>query len=175
MTLERHMSSNKQLPSIEYLRQVLDYNPETGIFVWKEYRNHNAKAGDVAGHIQKNRYGYCRIIICLDYVQYKAHRIVWALMTGKNPPHIIDHIDGNPLNNRWNNLREATAYQNRVNEKIRKNNVSKVKNVSFHKASNKYRVTVDGKHYGLFTTIDEANLYACQLRNKIHGKFARFE
>lgn len=169
------MSSTKELPSVEYLRQVLDYNPETGIFVWKIDRNYKTLAGDTAGSVQKinKKSGYSRIIICLDYKRYKAHRLAWALMTGEHPPEIIDHIDGNPLNNKWNNLRKATAYENKVNEGIRINNISGIKNVSFHKASNKFRVTIDGKHYGVFASIEEANVAASNLRNKIHGKFAR--
>lgn len=173
MTQESDMSSSKELPSVKYLRQVLDYNPETGIFIWREDRNNKTKSGDVAGFVSLSHNNKYKLEITIDYIRYKAHRLAWKMITGDDPPNQIDHIDNNPLNNKFNNLRLATSKQNNANKGCMKNNTSGLKNISFHKASKKYRITIDGKHYGLFEDLEIANLYACELRDIIYKNYAR--
>ena len=91
-------------------------------------------------------------------------------------PKYIDHIDGNPLNNKIENLRECTHQQNHFNERKPKNNTSGIKGVSFHKPTKKWRATVFlnyKQHYlGLFKDIKEAEKACIEFRNKHHGEFA---
>lgn len=108
------------------LLEILDYDPDTGIFVWKRSRyNGLPKVGAEAGNYQAD--GYVRIQIKDD--KFLAHRLAWFYMTGEWPKAVIDHIHGK--SNAFRNLREATARQNIWNTAGRKNGTSKWKGVSY--------------------------------------------
>jgi hypothetical protein len=98
------------LPSQQRLHQVLLYEPETGIFRWREDKG-RMKAGDIAGDRTGN--GYWRLRV--DMVRYAAHRLAWKYVHGVDPSIYIDHINGNRLDNRICNLREADTNQNLFN------------------------------------------------------------
>lgn len=149
------------------LREVLFYDPESGIFLWRvepRRRPINGPAGSL------NR-GYRDI--CIDQQRYKAHRLAWLYMTGKMPTKAIDHIDGQPDNNRWSNLREASMSQNIANAKRRITNVSGYKGVSWVPQCSKWRVRVGGKHVGLFATVEEAGTAYAVAAQITYGDFAR--
>lgn len=93
---------------IERARELLTYDPNTGVLVWRQNRGRRIKAGDIAG--SQNTYG--RWSISIDGQAYPAHRIAWALYYGKQPSDYIDHIDRYPGNNKINNLREVTHSEN---------------------------------------------------------------
>ncbi len=97
----------QKLPSFERLNELFEYQPETGELVWKVSRRGTAKAGDVAGTIKG---GYRRIGV--DGKLFFAHRIVWKIIKNEEPPEVLDHIDSDPLNNRIENLQEASHAQN---------------------------------------------------------------
>jgi hypothetical protein len=90
----------------------------------------------------------------------------------------VDHIDGNPLNNRRKNLRIATLTQNNQNVGIRPNNTSGFKGVHFHKLAKKYVASIrnQGKsiHLGFFDTPESAHEAYCQAAIRFHGEFANF-
>lgn len=184
------MSSNKQLPSAEYLRQLLGYNPQTGVLIWKhrlidmffghvqsaahQCNNWNAKyAGRVAGSVSKNGY----ITIRIDGVNKNAHRVIWKLIHGKDADGKIDHIDGVKSNNKLNNLRLATHSQNLMNRPKQINNTSGEKGVTYLKKYNKYKAQIHinkkNTYIGLFDNLeDAANAY--HEAAKYHfGEFAR--
>src|ERR1700744_5004792 len=99
-----------------YVRSILDYDPETGIFVWKHRPTHpkswNTRyAGKVAGRKSKSKY----LEIGIDGFLYISHRIAWLHFYGDYPREEIDHIDNNRQNNKICNLREATPQQNKKN------------------------------------------------------------
>jgi hypothetical protein len=114
------------LPSIERLRELFDYEPETGILTHRgrrceDFRSKQAwqawqarYAGKAAGWTQKR---YLVVTVSKDGRKHKvpAHRLIWALVHGHWPPNDIDHRDGDPLNNRLTNLREATRAENSQN------------------------------------------------------------
>ena len=97
----------KPLPSLDKVKQLLDYNPETGEFTWKMTRGPKP-VGSQAG---QRWVDYIRIKI--DGKSYQAHRLAWLILTGKDPGNtIVDHKDLNKQNNRANNLRLRTISQN---------------------------------------------------------------
>lgn len=103
-----------------YLKSILDYEPETGIFRWKIVkRGWRGKTiafpGDRAGHIERD--GYWRISI--DGKFYLMHRLAWLWMTGDWPEIVIDHKDRDKGNNKWANLRDATYSENSRNSSRR--------------------------------------------------------
>lgn len=87
---------------------VLDYDPATGLFHWKTSPCNNTPAGSRAG--KTTRAGY--LVISFKGTKYQSHRIAWLIMTGREPIDQIDHKNGDSLDNRWRNLREATPRQN---------------------------------------------------------------
>ena len=156
---------------IKRLRDILRYDPETGVFTWKEPQSPRLPAGAVAGYFVSR--GYRQIQI--DKVKHREHRLAWAYVYGEWVDS-IDHIDGCVSNNSIENLRPATLSQNQHNRKLGKNNTSGFKGVSFCKRSKKWKGTIRlrGKpiHVGLFETAEAANEAVCKERERLHGEFA---
>jgi hypothetical protein len=126
-------------------------------------------SGNVAGG--KNNRGY--IFIGLDGRNYLAHRLAWLYVTGKWPNDLLDHIDGNRINNRIANLREATHMENFQNTRNPyKNNATGMQGVSYHKASGKYAAQLQTKHkqrhLGLYLTPEEAFAAYVEAKRKQH-------
>jgi len=103
------------------LRERLDYDPETGVFVWKQAsdrpREWNMRwVGKVAG-VKARNYTSSYLLISIDGEKYLAHRLAWLYMTGIWPKAFIDHVNRDSFDNRWSNLREATKAQNGWNRR----------------------------------------------------------
>lgn len=115
----------RPLPSRERLLELLEYNPETGKLIWRERASGpetwNAKWAGKLALDAKHSNGYRRG--CIDYQYVFAHRVIYKMMTGLEPPQ-IDHHDGDRANNRWGNLFAATALDNARNAKKRCTNKS---------------------------------------------------
>lgn len=174
--IPRHKGARNDI-SAERLKEVLDYNPETGVFRWKIYANKNvAHIGSEAGFIQTHKTGQRRKI-GVDKKKYMAHRLAWLWMTGEWPPFEIDHEDTDGLNNQWVNLRCATPMQNMSNQGVRVNNTSGFKGVS--RFRDKYwvaEIRARGKRHrlGYFKTAEEARVAYCEATNRLNGDFARY-
>ena len=155
----------------EYLKSILDYDLDTGIFTWKVSKANRTKVGDVAGWSYN---GYREIEI--NNKAYKAHRLAWLYVYGEMPKKLIDHVDGNRSNNKISNLREATYQENSENYKTPKTNKSGVKNVSWYKSLNKWVVSISirktKKTVGYYDDLELAELVAIEARNKYRGEFA---
>jgi hypothetical protein len=138
----------------ERVRELLDYNPETGVFTWRVSPSWNARAGDVTGCPEVG--GYLRIVV--DRYLYKAHRLAWLYMAGEWPKAGIDHVDGNPANNRWHNLRQANQSQNMANS--RRLGPSGFKGITWNGQKRKWvaQIKVNGKqkHLGYFDSAEGA-------------------
>lgn len=154
------------------LLHLLRYDKETGHFFWRSPVSRKVKAGDRAGW---SAGVYHRIK--LDGVDYFAHRLAWLYVTGSWPKEHIDHINGNPADNRFENLREANPSQNLANQKRNTANTSGHKGVSWHKAAKKWSayIKVNGKrrHLGLFHDKAEAAQAYASAALRLHGVFAR--
>lgn len=102
---------------LEEIMDVLRYDELSGNFFWRRTKG-KAKEGAIAGHISKGKPGSLGYrTIGINGVHYAAHRLVWLLFHGEIPKGMqIDHIDGNGLNNRLNNLRLADQYINSQNQ-----------------------------------------------------------
>ncbi len=136
------------------LKEVLNYDCETGIFIW--LLNHGKRAyGRKAGTINTDGYHVIRV----DGVQYMASNLAWLYMTGEWPTNQIDHSDLNGSNTKWNNLRLATQQQNNFNRGIAKNNTSGFKGVN--KVRNGYTAVIQFNkkkiRLGLYKTAEEAS------------------
>jgi hypothetical protein len=158
------------------LLDVLFYDPENGNFIWRCSYNH-IKIGDVAGSIRKRKNGYKQCYIKIFGKTYAASRLAWFYVTKVWPDNEIDHRDGNSLNNRWNNLRSATRSQNCFNKGIPIQSKSKTKNVYWKERLKKWEISfkINGKrtYYGVYKDFEMANLIACEIRDNLHGEFAR--
>jgi len=157
----------------ELVRGLFDYRD--GDLVWRNNRQGHTKAGDVVGTVavcSGIKYRQTKI----NGKQIKVHRLVFLWHHGFLPVH-VDHIDGNGLNNRIENLRAASVSQNRANSKARRDNTSGAKNVYWNKQRGKWMVQsiIQGKQkfFGLFEDLELAELVALEMREKYHGQFAR--
>jgi hypothetical protein len=155
----------------EYLKSILDYNPDTGIFTWKVNKSKRSNIGDIAGWLDG---GYTKLEI--NNKPYKAHRLAWLYVYGEMPKNLIDHVNNDRSDNKISNLREATYQQNSENYKTPKTNKSGVKNVSWYKQLNKWVVSIGikgkKKTIGYFDDLEFAELVAIEARNKYRMEFA---
>lgn len=157
----------KQLPTQAQIKEVLHYDPETGIFRWRfVMSNGKNKPWDIAGYVNR---GYVRIK--LNKKTYECHRLAFLYMVGKWPKTNIDHIDGCPSNNKWVNLREATYKQNNENVKLRKDNKSGYRGVIWSNAAQKWAAQVrhnkKATHLGCFNSPEEAAAVAAAKRAEL--------
>ncbi len=149
------------------LREVLEYCPHSGSFTRRKPSG-TAKAGDIAGWKDTNGY----IKISIDNHKYYAHRCAVLYMTGAWPPEDVDHIDGNPTNNAYNNLRCVGAQTNTQNlKRARSDNKSGFLGVCFSKAAKKYMAECKGddgkrRYLGLFDTAEEAHAAYLQAKRQ---------
>jgi hypothetical protein len=163
------------LRPLEGFEHVLRYEPHTGKFFWLIDRPRKTKAGDEAGYI--NSTGYVKIRY--NHRGYSAHRIAWYLHTKQDPAALqIDHINGNPSDNRIANLRLATPGQNAKNTRKKPGTASKYKGAHWYARRNKWQsqIRIDGHsiHLGYFDTDYEAHLAYCKAAAVLHGDFANF-
>lgn len=144
---------------IEELRlkimDVLEYDPETGLFRWKVKINARCKTGWFAGD-KNSRYKRIRVFNNI----YLAHRLAWLIYHGHWPCNEIDHEDHDKHNNRIGNLRDVQHSQNQMNQGMNPNNTSGFRGVSFYKSEMKWcsRLQLNGKtiHLGKFSNKDDA-------------------
>lgn len=161
---------------LDLARRALSYDPETGVFVWKVSRGHIA-AGTVAGTVVPFGKRSYRLIGLADK-KYMAHRLAWLMMTGEFPPEHIDHRNGDGLNNRWANIRAASAGENARNSQKRSDNKSGHKGVSLDSWTGRWvaRIRVPKGSYrnlGRFDTPDDAATAYAHAARKLYGEFAR--
>lgn len=165
--------ANRELPSPELLRKLLDYDPETGALTWRERDaslfkdgQHGADkiaamwntkfAGKLAGTLNSEGYVTFRIF----GVALKSHRVIWAMVHGRWPAQEIDHVDHDRANNRLSNLREVSLQENHKNRKMPSTNKSGVTGVCWATRRQRWvstiRVAGRIKQLGVFSDFDKA-------------------
>lgn len=155
------------------LRELLRYEPRTGDFIWLKATSNRVEKGALAG-CAKDHNGARYILLGIDGRLYHAHRVAWFYMTGTWPQKELDHKDGNGWNNSWANLREATPAENQCNTKLRSDNLSGVKGITFYAGRKKpYRVWLNCRSLGSFATLAEAKAVRELAARESHGKFYR--
>ena len=137
------------------LREILEYQPDTGLFFWKT-SGKGIKKNRKAGHLSKDGYIDIRIKNWL----YPAHRVAWVMMTGSWPDNFVDHINRIRSDNRFVNLREATKAENAQNTDLPSNNTSGYKGVVWHKPNRNWcaQIFINKKHIhlGSFENLQDA-------------------
>jgi hypothetical protein len=163
--------------SAAIVRRALDYDPKTGLLFWRHRddvlpRVNKRFAGKPAGG-RDGQYGY--ISVRLYDQLYQAHRLIWLHVTGEWPEAILDHIDGNPANNAWSNLRPATRAENNRNKVARRK--ARLKGTHLDARTGRWmaQIMVGKKnHYlGTFSTEQEAHEAYCEAAKRLHGEFSR--
>jgi hypothetical protein len=119
----------------EYLKELFAY--DNGNLIWKIKKSNNTKVNSLAGSLKTCK-GKKYWSICVDNKHFGAHRLIYCWHHGCMPENEIDHIDGNGLNNKIENLREATRIENAKNLQKYSRNTSGTTGVSFHKETNKW-------------------------------------
>lgn len=167
MTKERTTISHSRL------KELLHYNPETGVWTWLRATSARKPAGSEAGDVKPSGYR----LIGVDGVRYRAHRLAWFYVTETWPDSLIDHIDGIRSNNAFSNLRLANCQQNAANSKISKNNTSGYKGVYWLKQRSLWaaKVNVGPKqiYLGSFQKAEDAARAYEQGAKRYFGEFAR--
>ena len=162
------MNTPKPLPPLDSLTDILHYIPETGDFVWLNPTSFRVKAGAVAGTVATNDRGRAKhhqhLLIRVRGVKYLAHRLAWLFGHGQDPgSKLIDHINGDSLDNRLSNLRLVTATENMWNVKQPlSTNKAGSRGVYQHRQTGNWvaAISINGKrrHLGVFPTQDAASL-----------------
>lgn len=155
-------------------KEVTDYiGYSGGGLYWKRSNHHRCKVGEPIGSLTKSGY----LEFSFDNKRYYVHRVVWFLNTGSQPEGEIDHIDGNRLNNSFENLRVTTRVQNSRNVKPHRDSKSKFKGIYFEKRLNLWRARchTSGKSHcgGFHETEEEAAKAYDTLAIRLHGEHAK--
>lgn len=174
----------------EIVRELLDYDPDTGIFTWrvrgrewfsceKSWRLWNSRySGKRAGSVSSGKTGYKRRYIDIFSIPRLEHILAWMWMTDSPVPDRIDHDNRDATDNRWANIRESDPSRNSRNLSMMSNNKSGVTGVIWHKRAKKWMASakLKGKsiYLGLFEEIDEAAMAVLEFRadngfHKGHG------
>jgi hypothetical protein len=150
------------------LKELLTYNPDTGDFRWIK-RRPGVRFGVAAGNALPTGRR-----IRIDRREYKAHRLAWLYINGTWPRGEIDHRNGDPTDNRWLNLRDATHSQNLGNCKRRVDNTAGAKGVARSAAKQeRWRAHFRGEYLGSFGTREEASAAYAKAAAEYFGEFMR--
>ncbi len=160
--------------NLNRIKEFLDYDPETGLFIWKRRthtKGNGPAVGDIAGHVSKAGY----VTIRFKGILYYGHRLAWFFAYGEMPCK-IDHENRCKADNRIRNLRKATQQGNSANRNVRPDSRSGYKGVYAHQNGRFYAyIIVDGKklNLGAFPTSEAAARAYDNAANDSFGEFAR--
>jgi len=165
---------HKPLPPLEELKEYLDYNPDTGILIWKKKPNRRVKIGEAVG--RDNGKGYLQTRYKKGF--FLCNRLAYYIYHGVDPlEYTVDHRNGNTIDNRIKNLRLATYQQQQFNLGLSKKNKSGVTGVRWNKGSKRWvaYVSMNWKqiHLGHFTNKEDAIQARKEAEIKYYGEFRR--
>ena len=147
---------SKRLPSQDEIKAILRYEPETGVFYWVANTYRQNRIGKVAGTNKSDG----RRHINIKDKPYLSYRLAWVYMTGSEPKGVIDHIDGDPSNDRWSNLRDVSHRANSQNQRgPMRDNKCGLLGVTRHRKKFAAHIKFGGidRHIGVFDTPEQAH------------------
>lgn len=163
-------------PTAECVRELLNYDPLTGIFIWKhradaEQRWNTKNAGKVAGSRTSNGYR----AIAINRIKYLAHHLAWVYVVGAWPNIFIDHKNLDKADNRFENLRLASFGENSANASVRNDNKSGFRGVYFVQSREIWHAKIrkDGiDHYlGAFDSAELAGEAYARKAKDLYGEY----
>ena len=175
-----------KLPQQKYLKECLRYESKTGKLFWKKRPlrhfvsrrwantwNTRWAGREALNYSEPDSYGYGS----LDGVPLAAHRVVWKMVSGQEPPALIDHKDRNKKNNKFKNLRAANSSQNGLNRNLSKANKSGRTGVSYNARDRKWlaQLSFNGQVLfgGLFKNKRDAIQARAAIESMVCGEFAQ--
>lgn len=164
---------NEKALDADRLRRMVNYDSDTGIMTWRERKRARIIGAEVGTTLAR---GYVSVVI--NYRKYMLHRLVWLYVYGQWPTGWLDHRNGNPSDNRIDNLREATPSQNQYNRRRNRNNKSGCPGVYWQPNRKKWMVQIKGPngksvYVGRFNKKDDAYTARRDAEQKYYGEFAR--
>jgi hypothetical protein len=150
------------------LKELLHYDPDTGVFTWIKTTSNRVKIGDRVGNVMKAGYIEARILGKRTYL----HRLAHLYMTGKWPEGDVDHINGDRADNRWHNLRDVSRRTNLQNRRS-SHSRSSVGLLGVACNGDRYRAQIKlptgkTKYIGLYDTPEEAHEAYLMAKRKHH-------
>lgn len=168
---QRKRKNDPSIPlvSAERLRDLLMYEPETGVFTNRVTRNARSCAGAISGSPDADGY----LLVCLEWRTYKLHQLAFLYMTGEWPTGLVDHKDTCRSNNAWANLRDVSHSINSQNRRTSySNSGTGLLGTSFDKTKNKYvaQISINGKqtNLGRYATAEIAHQVYLEAKRKHH-------
>lgn len=149
------------------LKQVLDYDPETGFF--RRIPKFVKALKKPTGHLHSS--GYIKLQV--DGWLYQAHQIAWLYVYGAWADSLLDHINMDKSDNRIANLRKCDHSTNKANRDVQTNSKSGIKGIFWSEPHQKYRASLKSKHLGLFEDIEAAKAAYNAAAIAKYGDFAR--
>lgn len=153
------------------LKQVIHYDPDSGVFSWIVPRVGPKTRDNVAGSYAGSKYRF----ISVDGRRYMASHLAWLYMTGELPGFVIDHINQNKIDDRWCNLRRSDHSKNRANTGLRSSNTSGIRGVHYDRKSRKWVMQIrcrDRKYVSYHTTAENAAREYNRLSAELFGEHA---
>jgi hypothetical protein len=155
-------------PTADRLREVVNYDPETGIFT-RRLQGRGTRVGRALGTPHGDGY----LTICIDGRNRYAHRMAWLYMTGDHPSAEVDHENNAHADNRWSNLRLATTSENIQNQvRAHRDSLTGILGVTFDKQRGLYAssIIIDRRklHLGRFATAEDARSAYIAAKRELH-------
>ena len=150
------MILKKEQLTQEFLKEILHYDSDSGLFTWRKDLPNRKIAGTIAKIYRAD--GYLQLSIL--GTSYLLHRLAWFYITGKWPASDLDHRNGDKHDTRFSNLREATKSMNLQNQrKARKDNLCGFLGVHVYGKRFQAAIRINGKHtyIGTYDTAELAH------------------
>lgn len=165
----------RKLPHLDDVLRELNYDSETGVFTNRIKRNAAAPLGAISGAVLRKGKGQAYRTISFNKHRIPAQRLAWLIVYGQDPGQlVIDHINGDGLDNRICNLRAVTHQQNLFNSRLSIKNKSGHRGVYWGGYTWVAYIRAEGKmrYLGSSKVFEEAVAIYQLAANKFRGEFA---